>query len=298
LNGGGLDFFQNVTLNGKISGSGFLANVGGAGFDVHLSPGGAEIGLLQVAGSLNMTPLTVLKFQIGPAGTTDYISNIGGPVHLNGVIDIEALAGAAPGTYNISGWNNSSGFSDDGIQLGSVPVDFNGSLEVDAVGRFLKLHVNDLPEFVNVESLNVVFGRPADGNIGSLAASDDQRLQFRSRLDSSRPRMPVVVEFTSFLPADSPASLKLEVESSVTARGFHQRIDLYNFATSRFERITIDAMNASDSSVIATAPGDVSRFVEDGTGKVIARIGFLQSGIVNHGRWRVRFDKIVWAAHY
>lgn len=298
LNGGGLDFFQAVTLNGKISGSGFLANVGGAGFDVDLVPGGGEIGALEVAGSFNMTPQTALNVQIGPAGTADNINNIGGPVHLNGVINIEALAGAAPGTYDLMGWNNGSGFSNDDIQLGSVPIGFEGSLVVDAVSRSLQLQVLDLPEFVNVESLNVVFGHQFGGNLSALAASDDQRLEFQSGGNSFPPMFPVAVEFTSFVPADSPTSLKLEVESSVTAPGLQQRIDLYNFLTSRFESVTSAAMSSFDSTVIAEASGDLPRFVEEETGRVIARIAFVRSEQFNHRRFRARFDKIVWAVEY
>jgi hypothetical protein len=261
-------------------------------------PGGGEIGEMQVAGSFFMTPQTRLNIQIGPAGSADIVSNIGGPVILNGVINIEAITGAAPGTYQLVGWNNGSNFRNDGIQLGITPIGFEGSLVVDAVKRSLKLEILELAEFFNVENFNVVFGQQLGGELTALAASDDQWLQLQSGGNVFRPRMPVAVEITSFIPDDSPNSLKLAVESSVTAPGFQQRIELYNFATARFELITTNAMSVTDSNTIAEAPGDASRFVENATGKVAARIGFIPSGEFNQRDWRARFDKIVWAVQY
>lgn len=294
LNGGGVDFFQDVIFSGKISGSGSIANVG-SGFDLLLVPGGGGIGGMQVAGSFHMTPQTMLNIQIGADGTADSFSNIGGPVILNGVINVEALAGAAAGTYQLVSWNNGSNFRDDGIQLGSVPVGFQGSLLVDSVKRSLKLEILEMAEFFGAASFDVVFGQQVGGEFAALAASDDQRLQLQSGGNTFRPRMPIGVDVTSFLPDDSPVSLKLSVESSVTVPGFRQRIEFYNFATSRYELITVDDMNVIDLNTLAEAPGDVSRFVENETGKVVARIGFVPSGQINQRGWRAEIDKIAWA---
>ena len=128
LNDAGADFFQATELAGLISGSGSILNLNGP-FEVEFEPGGSQIGQVTSGGSLIMTPDTISNFQIGPEFTSDLLHNLGGPLQLNGTLNIEALPGASPGVYTLFSYNNNSMLSVDSIQLGEVPAGFQGFLQ-------------------------------------------------------------------------------------------------------------------------------------------------------------------------
>lgn len=77
-------------------------------------------------------------------------------------------------------------------------------------------------------------------------------------------------------PSEMPTSFKFTFESSVFARTqVTQTISLFNFDADKFEVMNIrEASRFTDSVVTVTSTGDLSRFVEAGTGCVEARIRF------------------------
>ena len=127
LGQGSVDFFQTSILLGLVSGTGGVGNLNDP-IEADLVPGGQQIGFISTIGDFVMTPSTVCNFQIGPNLTADRISNSGGPLQLNGTLNIEALPGATPGTYLMFSYNNGFMLDVDDIQLGSVPNGFRGFL--------------------------------------------------------------------------------------------------------------------------------------------------------------------------
>ena len=143
LDSGGVDFFQVSDIEGLITGDGSVSNLNDP-LGAVVVPGGDEIGQLVFAGALVMTPDTRLNFQIGPDLTSDRFLNLGGPLQLNGILNIEALPGATPGEYNLFSFNNASGLQVDDIQLGEVPDGFCGFLELNLFAQTVNLVVESL----------------------------------------------------------------------------------------------------------------------------------------------------------
>lgn len=52
-------------------------------------------------------------------------------------------------------------------------------------------------------------------------------------------------------------------------------------------------MNA-DSATVASASGDLGRFVQSGTLAVRARLRLKSAGLLNSSLWQYRFDQAVW----
>ena len=127
LDEGGADFFQATEMGGLVAGTGSILNLNGP-FDVEFDPGGTQIGSVESGGGLMMTPETVSNFQIGPNLTSDQLGNLGGPLQLDGILNIQALPGATLGTYTLFTYNNGFMLQVDDIQLGNVPAGFSGFL--------------------------------------------------------------------------------------------------------------------------------------------------------------------------
>jgi hypothetical protein len=147
LNSGGADFFQESELFGTVTGSGSIGNLMGP-FGVQFEPGGDQIGDVTSFGAMMMTPDTVSIFQIGPNLTADRLSNVGGPLQLDGVLNIEALPGATTGNYELFSYNNASSLEVDAIELGSVPNGFAGFLQNDLAEQRVYLVVTAIDPII------------------------------------------------------------------------------------------------------------------------------------------------------
>ncbi len=152
LNNGTANFTTGSAIKGKVSGDGGMI-MGGVGFDAVLEPGGSEIGSIQFAGSLPMTPTAVSNFQIGPGLSSDTVTHIGGGLQLNGTLNIEALPGVTTGIYTLFTFHN---LETEDIQLGTVPAGFKGSLFLDAPNKAIKLDVQAIRPVLSVGDTGVL----------------------------------------------------------------------------------------------------------------------------------------------
>ncbi len=107
----------------------------------------------------------------------------------------------------------------------------------------------------------------------------------------------VEVEIKSISPVANPTELEFTLESS----GFFrtpviQSIQLYDYDADAY--VEFDSRNTSrfvDDVAVAVATGDLSRFVEDGTGCVMARVVYTSpvrrqsfSVAIDQGFWFIR----------
>lgn len=162
LNNATADFFNTTTFRGKISGTGAVRNLDGSGVESELVPGGTAIGSIEFAGGLIMTEETECSFQIAPNLTSDTVTNIGGPLQLDGTLNIEALFGATTGIYTLFTYDNDFMLQTDGLEFGKVPAGFEGLLFHDPVEQAVKLDVRQLTPAVLLGDIN------GDGNIDLL----------------------------------------------------------------------------------------------------------------------------------
>ena len=150
-----------------------------------------------------------------------------------------------------------------------------------------------LPIVVSPETMLVVNGEHVGGSADNLSESDNVDLVLaRSNSDIfSRTGF----EIKGVSPTQTPTRLDLTLEASVFARStVTQRILLYDYVAGAFEEL--DSRNArrfSDQVVVATPTGDLSRFVEPGTGAIEARIEF--SSANRRQQFSSSIDQTIWS---
>lgn len=216
------------------------------------------------------------------------------------------LAGDPPGTfrpiefvkqsnsaYTGSRWGDYSGVASDPARPGT----FWGHHEYTPGGNSWNTWI---AEIVAVEgttapptSFEVTRGVLVGGDLAALLSSDDQYVQIIARRPTEIAVNSVEIEIETTLSNESPASLSFIIEAATTGDPTRQRIDLFNFDTDQWDRLDERTGPSSDTIVRVSAPGDPAAYIEDGTGTVRARVGYLDLG-VNFVAWGGRFDHAYW----
>ena len=124
------------------------------------------------------------------------------------------------------------------------------------------------------DSFVVTRGTQTGGGIPELSESDNADLSIQRAVSDIQARTELVVK--SFSPVVNPTRMELTLEAAVFARStVDQSIALFNYASSTWVQIDLrPAARFADSVVVAAAAGDLSRFVDQTTGCVEARIRF------------------------
>ena len=145
---------------------------------------------------------------------------------------------------------------------------------------------------ISPKSIELNRGRSNAIEVGDIIRSDDARmLVYRNSIDITS-----VVEFevAGKCGTTQPSFLEFVLESSVfSRRKISQQIELYDYDSDSWE--IVDTRNASrfgDGVVTVSPSGDLSRFVEPGTGCVEARIRY--SSPVNRTQFSANIDQIRW----
>ena len=143
-----------------------------------------------------------------------------------------------------------------------------------------------------VNAYQLINGDLVSGSINELNDSDDQRLVFKTPRRFG-PGIIVEMDFTS--PTETPSLLRLNVESMVnrTNRPVAQSIQLYDFDQGQFEEIDLrDLHDSQEIAMTVAANGDLSRFVESGTGRVVVRFHLKKNQQFVIGAFRALFDVV------
>lgn len=141
-------------------------------------------------------------------------------------------------------------------------------------------------------SYSIVNGTPFGGNLASLGASDDDRLIVLN--EEGDPN--ATVEVTATSPGESPSSLTLIVEASVSRTGLSQFVDAYKYATNSFQNVDFSVGTLADSTRTALlASPAASGFIQAGTCEVKARIRWIPFEDVEAADgWSESLDRVVW----
>lgn len=148
------------------------------------------------------------------------------------------------------------------------------------------------PVLVAAESFNVTRGTYVSGGITELASSDDADLSLRRATSDIQAQTEFEVKGIS--PVASPASLAVTLEGSVFARSqVDQSIELYDYVADAWEQIDSRAATQFvDSTVTMAATGDLTRFVQEGTMCIEARIRY--QSLVARQQFSSNTDQFLW----
>ncbi|MEM7454360.1 MAG: hypothetical protein AAF456_08385 [Planctomycetota bacterium] len=147
-----------------------------------------------------------------------------------------------------------------------------------------------IPEHYS-DSLNIAAGQLRSGTIEELKNSDNEDVSMdRGNSISSVTTM----ELKTTTAVELPSQLNFVIEASVFARGnVTQTVSLYNYDSDQFEEVDSRLARRFIDQTIQVAPvGDLSRFVEPGTGCMEARIRF--QGATQRMQFTANVDRAYW----
>jgi hypothetical protein len=136
--------------------------------------------------------------------------------------------------------------------------------------------VTEAPVTVPAESLTVAPGILNAGGLPELENSDNQFVQVFRNPSSTTALTQFVITGTS--PTATPSALEFMLEGRCVSRpNVVQRIELYNYVNAGYE--IVDERNANrtpnpDITVVVTATGDLSRYVDPTTLEMQARVRY------------------------
>lgn len=142
-------------------------------------------------------------------------------------------------------------------------------------------------------TVTIVYGRCAAGDVTSLALADGVGLKVCKFVVPILPVDPVTFRVEANLPG--PVSgLKFHVVSKATHFGqYTQSLNLFDWSKSLFDPMTnvTTPLTRSDTEVVCTALGDVSRYVRPNDFRVWALVRARALGFTPVANWQVEFDR-------
>ena len=259
-----------------------FTGTGDVNFNGILRPFNFNTGQIFFAGGVNVLMDTTTQTEIDIAGTGNFDTmTVAGDLKLNGSIAINWLNGFAPSLgqeYLIASVIGDTTGQFDGAGEGELVT------QVGTVGVFISYTAGDgndvalftdlVPAVVVPAEFTVIRGDYVSGGLTELASSDNADLSIRRRPSDIQSR--TEFEVASFATSANPSFMSITVEGSVFARSnVVQTIQAYNFDTRQFEVVYIgNATRLTDSSTTVELLGNLSRFVEDGTNVVVARVQY------------------------
>ncbi len=163
------------------------------------------------------------------------------------------------------------------VRAGSISVHLNATDAITAKPWFL----------------SVGPGLHLEGGVDRLFASDDSYVVTQLNLAAEETGYPITAELLATSPGLPPSSLRFELEARAEIEGIGQTIELFDWSLNRFVAVDTRFASTSDSTVIATPAGDVSRFVQARTRRIRARLGWEPLFVDTADPWRVWIDRAV-----
>ena len=140
----------------------------------------------------------------------------------------------------------------------------------------------------------VVFrGVHVSGNLNSVQESDDNDLCFEPGIVLSPLEAPVTLDFIGTSPDESPASLKVTVESTANTVGLALRFKFWNFDTDSWDSVG-GVGQSFNNDVSVTLAGNPAVHIEQGTGEVRTRYEVRVDSLIFIFPWTNCVDHVFW----
>jgi photosystem II stability/assembly factor-like uncharacterized protein len=144
---------------------------------------------------------------------------------------------------------------------------------------------------VRPSSYQLQAGTWVSGQLSSLHESDDSYLVANAAVLRSRSSDPIVLLLDGIAPIANPSSLQFQFESHAT-RDNPLKIDLWNYAETRWETLSASAASLTDTTVTVSVPGLTSMFIEPGSRAMRARVRW--SNMHSTTPLRASIDLAIW----
>lgn len=135
------------------------------------------------------------------------------------------------------------------------------------------------------------------GDTRHVFESEDQRLVYRPGIVFSTQQAPVQVTMKGTSAVTNPSTLTFTFESSANQANIGQVIELLNVNTNSLEVMDTHTLTTSDTTTTINVTSNASRFVDQTTRMVTAKISCKAVGPVFSYPWQVRFDLAVFGGN-
>lgn len=165
---------------------------------------------------------------------------------------------------------------------GSAPIVDMGAYEFQPVGGPI------LPQ-----SVEVTRGAFQSGGLPDLFNSDNSYYNVEARRPTEIAAASVEIVVTGTAPSTSASRFEFVLEAATSGDPVRQRIELFNYVSGTWE--TVDERNGvpNDTTVNVVITSNASRFINQSTREIKARIGYHDRG-VTFPAWGARYDQTVW----
>jgi hypothetical protein len=212
--------------------------------------------------------------------------------------------GAGNGTFGFEG-TMAAGYNVGKIVAGDI--DHDGFMELLTAngGRSISVFTNRTlgtpckPDVMSLEN-----GTAISGGLPEILLCDDRTFDVRPLAAAVAPSPPlrngsrseypiaIIVEGTS--PIDSPSSLAMVIESRSSVSGVGQVASLWDWSANMYRQIDSRLLKTVDDSLVLLATGDLRRFVQPGTNRIRAMLGYRPFASYVPPSWVVKVDQAGW----
>ena len=138
-------------------------------------------------------------------------------------------------------------------------------------------------------------GNYVSGGLAELSESDDSYLKHDPGFTLNTAEAPVWLIFDATLSNDGPANLDFAIESSANTPGITAWIESFNWNTSNYDIVDVQA-EAFNIDSVTTVDLTVADHVEAGTGLIRSRVGWRKTGFTILFPWTICVDQAQWNA--
>jgi hypothetical protein len=143
-----------------------------------------------------------------------------------------------------------------------------------------------------ISAINVSPGVVVSGDLQSVQNSENNRLVLQPGITFLTSQPPIVVYAEGTAVIQDPFRIGLSVESQSSAVNTIQSVEFFDFESQTYVPRNTDRLLMTDDLYRSDQVRNVSRFVEEGTGKMRARVSFRARGPLFLYPWQVRIDRI------
>lgn len=172
----------------------------------------------------------------------------------------------------------------------------DGSTFTDPHSFLYAIEISPGAEVFFADQWNLIRGIHVSGSIADTYQSDDSYLKFNPGITLTPLEPPVWIEFTGTLTTNNPDTLAFKIECKANTVGLVQTVEFFNFQSGDYEEVDSSQATIIDTVFEIEATGNISRFVEPGSGTVKTRLAWRATGPVFLFPWTVSIDHIQWTA--
>lgn len=293
-NSGGATFTAQAFDAGDTQTGGFASDFNGDGWLDLLVGGGSLKVLPNNSGNFGAAIVSPIPAGYATAADLNHDGVLDG-IGTNGVTNyVNFGPGMANGGFQLTGTMPS------GYDVGKVvcaDMDHDGFLELLTAnwGRSISVFTNrTLGVSCKPDLLNLQLGQVVSGGLPEVLLTEDLSFVARPFFVVNASQHPVTVIVEGTCPTQTPSSIAVVTEARTSHPGIGQLVSLWDWTAGTYRQMDSRLLTTVDVNNVILASGDLSRFVQPGTRRLRAKLGYRPLAPIASRNWVVSIDQAGW----